>query len=320
MSAPEAEVAVSVVVPTLDRPARAAAVARAVLAGGEPPLEILVVDQSEDDGTAHALAELGDGRVSRLAHQPPSTSAARNVGARAARGDYVAFLDDDVEFAPSWLASVRAELRSLGFPDALFGEVHEPVGFVADRTHLPVSLFHIEEARVWERPVHPNRVGYAANFVCRRTAFLEVGGFDPRLGPGSRFCGAEDMDLAYRLLKSGYRVASSPRFEIVHQQWREAAALPRLFYGYNMGGAAFCAKHLRGGDARAALFLLVQVKDDAKMFASALKRRSPLRARVAAARTVGTWSGFARGLRSLGGGASPPGPGTSPGSPPAGGS
>jgi len=320
MSAAEADFTVSVVVPTLDRPARASAVVGAVLGGGETPLEILVVDQSKDDGTARALDEIGDERVRRLAHQPPSTSAARNTGAQAARGDYVAFLDDDVEFAPSWLASVRAEIRHLGLPDAIFGEVHEPAGFVADRTHLPVSLFHIDQARVWEKPVHPNRVGYAANFVCRRAALLEVGGFDPRLGPGSPFRGAEDMDLAYRLLKGGYRVASSPRFQIVHQQWREPDVLPRLFYGYNLGGAAFCAKHLRAGDLRAALFLLVQVKDDAKMFASALKRRSPLRARVAAARTVGTWSGLARGLRNLGGGVSPPGPDTSPGSPPAGGS
>lgn len=320
MTPAETEVAVSVVVPTLDRPSLAAAVVRAVLAGDEAPLEILVVDQSEGDETARALDELGDARVRHVAHRPPSTSAARNAGARAASGDYVAFLDDDVELAPSWLASVRAELRALALPDAIFGEVHEPEGFVADRTHLPVSLFHIEEARVWEKPVHPNRVGYAANFVCRRAALLEVGGFDPRLGPGSRFRGAEDMDFAYRLLRDGYRVASSQRFEIVHQQWREPDILPRLFYGYNLGGAAFCAKHLRAGDVRAALFLLVQVKDDAKMFASALRRRSPLRARVAAARTAGTWSGLARGLRSLGGGASPPGPGTSPGSPPAGGS
>jgi glycosyltransferase involved in cell wall biosynthesis len=311
---------VSVVVPTLDRPARVAAVVRALLAGDEVPAEILVVDQSEDEETARALEQLGDARVRRLHHRPPSTSAARNAGAGAARSEYLAFLDDDVEFAPGWLAAVRAELRALGYPDAMFGEVHEPKGFVADRTHLPVSLFHVEEARVWEQPVHPNRVGYAANFVCRRAVFEEVGGFDLRLGPGTRFCGAEDMDLAYRLLRGGYRVASSPAFEIVHQQWREAAALPRLFYGYNVGGAAFCAKHLRAGDARAALFLLVQVRDDAKMFGSALKRRSPLRARVAAARTVGTWSGLLRGLTSLGGGGSPPGPGTSPGSPPAGGS
>lgn len=312
--------AVSVVVPTLERAERAAAVVRAVLAGEEEPLEILVVDQSEGDETARALDELGDPRVRRVAHQPPSTSAARNAGAQAARGEYVAFVDDDVELAGSWLASIRAELRDLGFPDAIFGEVHEPIGFVADRTHLPVSIFHVEEARFWEKPVHPNRVGYAANFVCRRAALLEVGGFDLRLGPGSRFYGAEDMDLAYRLLKGGYRVASSPRFQIVHQQWREPEVLPRLFYGYNVGGAAFCAKHLRARDARAALFLLVQVKDDAKMFASAVKRRSPLRARVAAARTLGTWSGLARGLTSLGRDASPPGPGTFPGSPPAGGS
>lgn len=309
---------VSVVVPTLDRPARAAAVVRAVLGGVETPLEVVVVDQSEGEETKRALAELGDERVRHATSSPPSTSGARNAGARLAGGEFVAFLDDDVELGPEWLARVRAELVRLD-PDAIFGEVHAPLGFVPDRTHLPVSVLHVERARVWEKPVHPNRVGYAANFACRHSVFHEVGGFDVRLGPGSRFRGAEDMDLAYRLLEGGYRVASTPAFEIVHQQWREPGELPRLFYGYNLGGAAFCAKHLRAGDLRALRFLAEQMGGDARMVASAVRRRSVVRARVAAGRIAGTWSGLALGLRELGG-ASPAGPGTSPGSPPAGGS
>lgn len=309
---------VSVVVPTLDRPVRATSLVRAVLAGEETPLEVVVVDQSDGEETKRALAELGDDRVRHATHSPPSTSGARNSGAHVARGEFVGFLDDDVEVGPTWLAMLRAELLRLD-PDAVFGEVHAPAGFVPDRTHLPVSIFHVERARVWEKPVHPNRVGYAANLACRRSALLEVGGFDVRLGPGSRFRGAEDMDLAYRLLTGGYRVASTPAFEVVHQQWREPADLPRLFYGYNLGGAAFCAKHLRAGDLRALRFLAEQVGGDVRMVASALRRRSVVRARVAAGRIAGTWSGLALGLRDLGG-ASPGGPGTSPGSPPADGS
>jgi GT2 family glycosyltransferase len=127
------------------------------------------------------------------------------------------------------------------------------------------------------------------------------------------------MDLGYRLLKAGYRIASTPGFEIVHEQWREPGDLPRLFYGYNLGGAAFCAKHLRSGDLRPLRFLLVQVGGDARMVLSAVRRRSRVRARVAAARTAGTWSGLALGLRKLGG-ESPPARGTSPGSPPSDGS
>ena len=53
---------VSVVVPTLDRPFRTAHVVRAVLAGDEQPLEVLVVDQSEDDSTERALDLVGDER------------------------------------------------------------------------------------------------------------------------------------------------------------------------------------------------------------------------------------------------------------------
>ena len=315
----DTEPTVSVVVPTLDRPLRAEHVVRAILAGDELPLEVLVIDQSEDDATERALNLIGDERVRRVPLRPPSTSGARNEGARLARGEYVAFLDDDVEFTTGWLKALIGEIATLGRPDALFGEVHAPEGFAPDRTHLPVSVFHVEEARVWEDIVHPNRVGYAANFACRRDVLLACGGFDTRLGPGSPFPGAEDMDLGYRLLKAGYRVASTPGFEIVHEQWREPDDLPRLFYGYNLGGAAFCAKHLRSGDLRPLRFLLVQVGGDARMVLSAVRRRSRVRARVAAARAAGTWNGLALGLRKLGG-ESPPGPGTSPGSPPSDGS
>ena len=310
---------VSVVVPTLDRAEKAAAVVRAVLGGTVAPLELVVVDQSRDDATARALAALGDERVRVLRHAPPSSSGARNAGARAARGDYVAFIDDDVEITPAWLESVEAQTRRLGYPDALFGEVHAPEGFAPDRDHLPVSIFHVERARVWQDVVHPNRVGYAANFVCRRDVLLAVGGFDPRLGPGSEFPGAEDMDLGYRLLKAGYRVASTPGFEIVHQQWRDPDDLPRLFFSYNLGGAAFCAKHIRTGDLRPLRFLAEQVAGDLRMVASSLRRRSTVRARVAAARSAGTWTGLVRGFRTLGG-VSARARGTSPGFRPRGGS
>ena len=80
---------VSVVVPTLDRPFRTAAVVRAILAGDELPLEILVVDQSEDDSTKRALDLIGDERIRHVPLRPPSTSAARNEGARLARGGTV---------------------------------------------------------------------------------------------------------------------------------------------------------------------------------------------------------------------------------------
>lgn len=310
---------VSVVVPTLDRAEKAAAVVRAVLGGTVAPLELVVVDQSRDDATERALAALGDERVRVLRHAPPSSSGARNKGARAATGDYVAFIDDDVEITPAWLESVEAQTRRLGYPDALFGEVHAPEGFAPDRDHLPVSIFHVERARVWQDVVHPNRVGYAANFVCRRDVLLAVGGFDPRLGPGSEFPGAEDMDLGYRLLKAGYRVASTPGFEIVHQQWRDPDDLPRLFFSYNLGGAAFCAKHIRTGDLRPLRFLAEQVAGDLRMVASSLRRRSTVRARVAAARSAGTWTGLVRGFRTLGG-VSARARGTSPGFRPRGGS
>ena len=136
--------------------------------------------------------------------------------------------------------------------------------------------------------------------VVRRTSLRDVGGFDERLGPGSAFFGAEDMDLGYRLLKARMRLASTPDLHMVHHQWRDPADLPHLFYSYNFGHSAFCAKHLRQGDLLPARFFAGQVVDDARMLASAVRRRSRLVARVAARRSRGTWAGLVAGWREFG--------------------
>jgi O-antigen biosynthesis protein len=150
---------------------------------------------------------------------------------------------------------------------------------------------------VWGPRTHPARPGFGGHLVVRRSVLLEAGGFDPRLGPGSPFFGAEDVDFNYRLLRRGYVLASTPQLRVLHHQWRDPARLPRLMYGYNVGHSAFCAKHLLKRDPRPLAFVARQVGDDVKMLASAVRRRSWLRARVAAWRTAGTWRGLVAGLK-----------------------
>ncbi|MEA2312351.1 MAG: hypothetical protein QOE28_2319 [Solirubrobacteraceae bacterium] len=289
---------ISVVVATLDRPLHVARCVRSVLAGDVGPGELIVVDQSDGDGVRRALADIADPRV-RVVHQAQrSASLARNRGVELAASEYVAVLDDDAEVGPSWLADIAAALLDLGEPDALFGAIDAPPE--AAGRDLAVSTHAVAAPVVWPATAHPARPGFGGHMVIRRTAFRELGGFDERLGPGSPLFGAEDIDLNYRLLRSGRTVASTPAVRMVHHQWRDDTALPRLMYGYNLGHSAFCAKHLRQGDLGALRLVARQALDDVRMLASAIRRRSWLRARVAGWRARGTARGLLEGWRRLG--------------------
>lgn len=101
----------SVLVPVRDGAATLARALRSALAQTEPPFEILVIDDGSTDESgaiAEAFAPQGV-RLLRLPHG--GVAAARNAGAAAARGDWLALLDADDEWLPEKLAEVRAALR-----------------------------------------------------------------------------------------------------------------------------------------------------------------------------------------------------------------
>lgn len=292
---------ITVVVATLDRPEHLKRCVASVLAGERAPHEIIVVDQSADDRTRREVEALHPAPVRWVRQPERSTSLARNLGVGLATTAYVALLDDDGEVGPTWLRDVGRALEELGEPDLLFGALEAPAP-VAPRSLL-VSTHAIPRPTVWTAGTHPARPGFGGHVVVRRESFLASGGFDPRLGPGSPFFGAEDIDFNYRQLRAGRVVASSPDVRMVHHQWREEDRLPRLMYGYNLGHSAFCAKHLRRGDLRVLALVGRQAVDDARMLASAVRRRSALRARVALWRAAGTWRGLFDGWRAFGRGA-----------------
>jgi GT2 family glycosyltransferase len=82
----------------------------------------------------------------------------------------------------------------------------------------------------------PWHVGSGNNFALRRDVYLGIGGCDERLGPGSPAQGGVDMDLFYRLLRSGARIRYEPDALVLHErQSPEERAVRRPMYGFGMG-------------------------------------------------------------------------------------
>lgn len=104
---------ISVVIPTYNRCSLLRLAIHSALAQSLTPLEVIVVDNCSPDDTGAVVASFGDERVRYIRHERPMGAAvARNTGARAAQGDFIAFLDDDDQWLANKLEKQYAMLQS----------------------------------------------------------------------------------------------------------------------------------------------------------------------------------------------------------------
>ena len=197
---------VSVVIPTLGRPEVLSSCLGALLKseGHEADLEIVVVDDGPSSQTCAAVQLWVEPFLARgiaLRYEANQgrrgPAAARNRGWKAARGNLIAFTDDDTQPQPDWLREgLRAFREGV---DAAWGRIVMPI---------PANPTDYErDANALER------AGFVtANCFCRRSVLEQLGGFDEQF----RLAWREDTDFYFRLLKSGARVVHVPSAVVLH--------------------------------------------------------------------------------------------------------
>lgn len=198
---------VSIVVPTLDRPEplRRALASALAQSADDVATEILVVDNSTSGSaraTVDALLAAGAEGLRYVAAPTPGVATARNVGVTAAAGRWIAFLDDDQEAAPGWLAAHVATARATG-ADAIFG----PAEARADGD-APLGPFGPFFSRAIDRPDRADITDLCAYLGTNNSMFDKarcLGGepFDVALNA----VGGEDSLLLKRLVAGGRRFA-----------------------------------------------------------------------------------------------------------------
>ena len=145
-------------------------------------------------------------------------------------------------------------------------------------------------------PALPWLVGTGGNFAARREVLLRAGGFDERLGAGSPGGSGEDMDLLYRLLRSGARIRYEPEAVVYHErQPRDRRLASRSSYGRGIG--ACCGLWLRGRDLNALAVLGHWLRMRGGMAAGAVRRRQWSSVREELLVLGGTARGLVYGLR-----------------------
>lgn len=174
--------------------------------------EIILVDNGCTDGCLDGLAGDEAGPLVRVvdARDRPGAAHARNVGARLARGEWLAFCDADDIVAAEWLDSFYAAR-------ALFDVLTGAIDFT--RLNNPeVSKAVSSTGMMDELPVGPGRFlpcALSGNLFLRRAAFLDAGGFDESLPY------TEDTEFSWRVQLAGRTLGMEPR-AVVHVRCRDS--------------------------------------------------------------------------------------------------
>ena len=204
---------------------------------GSRPERVFVVDDRRDPRTPLVEGALPDGVVV-LGSGGRGPAAARNVGWRAGRAEWVAFLDDDVVPEPGWREQLERDLAPLA-PD---------VG--ASQGRIAVPLPADWPATDWERNVAGLETARwaTADMAYRRAVLAAVGGFDPRFPRAFR----EDADLGLRVVGMGWRIATGER-RCLHPVRPAGRWVSVRLQAGNADDVLFRAIHGRRGRTRAGI-------------------------------------------------------------------
>ena len=223
---------VSVVIPTMSRPAELALTVASVMAGTVLPEEIVIVDASADERTEYAVAQMSSAfrRVEFLyVRTPPGLPAQRNAGLDASSGDLVLFLDDDVTLEAAFLAELLAAFdddavggacgvianqvlpsRFVRFLQWLFRQVRYARRCFLQRSGLPTFLFQPEEQV-------DVKILTGCDMAFRREA---VGRFDGRINY------FDDDDISLTAART-WRLVQVPTARLEHRLAEGARPAPR---------------------------------------------------------------------------------------------
>ncbi|MBA3638051.1 MAG: glycosyltransferase [Acidobacteriota bacterium] len=200
-------------------------------------LDLLVVDNAPANDETRRLVD----RYSSLRYvvEPrPGLDWARNRAIAEARGEIIAYTDDDVSVDPGWAAAIGRLFKSdpaieavtgLVVPDEMDAEsqrLFEQYGGFGrgfDREYFRVDTAAGEKAA--RRHAGAGRFGTGANMAFRRSIFDRIGTFDPALDVGTPTNGGGDLEMFFRVLKEGGTLVYEPSATVRHRHRRSYPAL-----------------------------------------------------------------------------------------------
>lgn len=226
---------ISIVIPTYSRPRQLRECLDAIrrLRYDRARFEVIVVDDGSPEPLDHVIAGVaGELAVTLVRQARAGPGAARNRGAALARGEYLAFLDDDCTPEPDWLERLACELRRDGRRLLGGGVANGLDGNVYSTASHCIAQFVYDYTR---GPGAHERFFTANNVALRTTLFRQLGGFLISI-PGAT---AEDKEFCDRWQMAGLQLTHVPDAVVSHRHHLAFHSFLHQHFKYGRGILAF---------------------------------------------------------------------------------
>lgn len=259
---------VSVIVPTHNRPDTLVGCVRSLAQLHYPRYEVIVVDNTpQSDATADLVREISAEHpdVRYLREDRPGVSWARNSGMMAARGEILAFTDDDVVVDRYWLLELVRGFNRADSVACVTGynlplELEAPAQFWYEE-YGGAYWFQGQRGTLWgftreiydnkehraRVPLYPYRAGMfgcGASMAFTATFLRGIGGFDPALGGNGPARCAQDIAVFFQVIMRGYTLVYEPASLIYHLHRSTLSALRKQIYNYGVGLTAYLTRNV----------------------------------------------------------------------------
>ena len=210
---------VSIVIPCFNREQYIGASIESCLAQTHAAAEIVVVDDGSTDRSVAKIQSYGP-RVTCIQSTNQGPGHARNLGVKAATGDYVQFLDSDDLLVPDALANALAMFRAFPDSDIVYGRVFVPNDFRFGADYrVPDKLAdRIEAGSLLPMTAMGEEIGLpiptSVPLLYRRRVLVESGGYDESVRA------LDNIEINFRLFFAGYRFRAFDHIVIVYRDDR----------------------------------------------------------------------------------------------------
>jgi glycosyltransferase involved in cell wall biosynthesis len=209
--------------------------------------EFIIVDNNSTDDTKRVVdshSERSRYEIRYVFERERGNGRARNRAIAVARGEVLAFTDDDCILDPQWIRRISRKF-----------EVDPALACMGGRVELFDKNDRAMTIRTWNEEIEAKSAEQlygliiGCNMAVRRGVLDAIGAFDPVFGPGSEIGSGGDSEFLYRTYKKGLAIKYYPDVLVFHNHGRrtddEARALGKR---YARGRGGFYCKYILQGD------------------------------------------------------------------------